>query len=339
MNKKRIIVLIFLTILGCLFVLSLDVYPKEPLSYGISFSRFHSEELKLDWKKTYLAVLDDLKVKNIRLVAHWPLTEPKKGVYNFSELDFQIKEAEKRNVSIILAIGHRLPGWPECHTTDWVANLSEEDHERELLKYEETVINRYKNSSALKYWQVENEIFLKFFSQPACKQHNMISSMVLDKEIDLVHRLDSTHPILITDSGEFGTWYEAYRSRGDVFGTSMYLYVWWRNFIGPLRYPITPAFFRIKHSLVRLIYGTKPSIVIELSAEPWLLQPIVDTPMDVQLQRMGIDKFNNMISFSAKTGFDTFYLWGGEWWYWMKENGHPEFWNRAKELFATPKPI
>ena len=154
----------------------------------------------------------------------------------------------------------------------------------------------------------------------------------MKEEIDLVHKLDSSRQVIITDSGEFGTWHQAYR-KGDVFGTSIYLYVWWRNFLGPIRYPITPAFFRIKHSLVHLIYGTKPSMVIELSAEPWLLQPIIDTPLDIQLQRMGIDKFNEMINFSSKTGFDTFYLWGAEWWYWMKQNGRPEFWDRARELF------
>jgi hypothetical protein len=338
MTKKRITLWIFIVILVVLWILSLNMSSKTNLDYGVSFSRFHSDELKLDWKKTYLAILDDLKVRRLRLIAHWPLTEPKKNVYNFSELDFQIKEAEKRNATMILAIGHRLPGWPECHTPGWVANLSDDQHKQELLKYEEVVVNRYKNSPALQYWQIENEVFLKFFSQPACKQHNMSAAEILDEEIALIHRLDPAHPVVITDSGEFGTWYQAYRT-GDVFGTSMYLYVWWRNFLGPIRYPITPAFFRIKHSLVRLIYGTKPSMVIELSGEPWLLQPIVDTPLEVQFQRMGIDKFNEMLNFSPKTGFDTFYLWGAEWWYWLKQNGHPEFWNRARELFATQKPI
>ncbi|OGN13095.1 MAG: hypothetical protein A3J47_01235 [Candidatus Yanofskybacteria bacterium RIFCSPHIGHO2_02_FULL_43_22] len=338
MTKKRISVFIFLAVVASFWVLSLDMSPKTDFVYGTSFSRFHSDELKLDWKKTYLAILDDLKVRHLRLTAHWPLTEPKKGVYNFSELDFQIREAEKRNASIILAIGHRLPGWPECHTPDWVVPLSEEQHKQELLNYIEIIVNRYKNSPALQYWQIENEVFLRFFSQPACKQHNVNVTKILDEEIALVRRLDQSHPIVVTDSGEFGTWYQAYQ-RGDVFGTSIYLYVWWRNFLGPIRYPITPAFFRIKHSLVRLIYGTKPSMVIELSAEPWLLQPLTETSIEVQLQRMGIDKFNEMIDFSSKTGFDIFYLWGAEWWYWLSMNGHPEFWERAKELFATQKSL
>ena len=49
------------------------------------------------------------------------------------------------------------------------------------------------------------------------------------------------------------------------------------------------------------------------------------------------DKFNEMINFSSKTGFDTFYLWGAEWWYWLDKQGHPEHWQRAKELFTPPE--
>ena len=79
--------------------------------------------------------------------------------------------------------------------------------------------------------------------------------------------------------------------------------------------------------------GSKESFVIELSAEPWLLQPIIKTPIDVQMQRMGIDKFNEMIDFAGKTGFDQQYLWGAEWWYYMKVNERPEFWEEAKKLW------
>lgn len=333
-TKKRLIIFILITIVASFWVLSWNLSPQKDFTYGVSFSRFHSEELKLDWKKTYLAILDDLKVRHLRLTAHWSLTEPKKDIYNFSELDYQIREAEKRNASVILAVGHRLPGWPECHTPDWVMSLSAKQHKPELLKYIETVVKRYKDSPALQYWQVENEPFLRFFGQASCETHNVLSKDILKEEIDLVHRLDPEHPVIVTDSGEFGTWLEAYNA-GDVFGTSVYLYVWWRNFLGPIRYPITPAFFRIKHSIVRLIYGTKPSIIIELSGEPWLLQPIVETPMEILLERMGIDKFNEMIDISTKVGFGTSYLWGAEWWYWMKQNGHPEFWSRAKELYKN----
>lgn len=334
MTKIKIIICVFIAILVALWVLSWDMSPERDFVYGTSFSRFHSDELKLDWKKTYLAILDDLKVRHLRLTAHWPLTEPKDDAYNFSELDFQIREAEKHNATVILAVGRRLPGWPECHTPDWVDKLPLGEQKTKLLSYIETVVNRYKKSAAIEYWQVENENFLSFFSRSLCGQYSEGLDDFFKEEIDLVHKLDSSRQVIATDSGEFGTWYKAYRS-GDVFGTSIYLYVWWRNFLGPIRYPITPAFFRIKNSLVHLIYGAKPSMVVELSSEPWLLQPIIDTPIEVQFQRMGMDKFNEMIDFSSKTGFDTFYLWGSEWWYWLKQNGHPEHWDRARELYKN----
>ncbi|OGN09896.1 MAG: hypothetical protein A3C61_01415 [Candidatus Yanofskybacteria bacterium RIFCSPHIGHO2_02_FULL_39_10] len=326
----KIILIIIVLILASLFALSFDYYPTDKFTYGVSFSRFHADELGLDWKETYLAVLNDLGVRNFRFSAHWPLTEPKEGEYNFKELDFQISEAQKVNASVILAVGRRLPGWPECHEPEWVRDLTPEKKQEKIIKYIETIVKRYKNYENIKFWQVENEPYLAFFSRSACGE---LDEEFLKKEIASVKQLDPTRPILITDSGEFGTWYKAYQG-GDVFGTSMYLYIWWRNFIGPLRYPITPEFFRIKHNLTKLVFGDKPSIVIELSTEPWLLHPIPETPIDTQLDRMGIDKFNEMLSFSSQTSFDTFYLWGAEWWYWMKEKqNHPEFWNRAKEIF------
>lgn len=314
-----------------LFLLSLDFSKPESFNYGVSFSKFHSDELKLDWKTVYLDILNDLKVRHFRFSAHWPLTEPEDDKFNFEELDFQMNEAKKAGATVILAVGRRLPGWPECHEPEWAKNLSKDEKQEKILQYIETVVKRYKDYENIKYWQVENEAFLTFFSKEACGE---LDKDFMDKEIAFVKELDSSRPIIVTDSGEFGTWIQAHK-RADVFGTSMYLYVWWRNFIGPLRYPIGPSFFVIKRNIVKLLNGDKPSIVIELSAEPWLLQPIIDTPIETQLERMGVDKFNEMIDFSKKTGFDTFYLWGAEWWYWLKINGHPDHWNRAKDLYLV----
>lgn len=323
-------------VIAVLYILSLKETPAK-INYGVSFSKFHADELKLDWKETFLALVDDLKVKNIRFSAHWPLTEPENDKFNFSELDFQMEEARKRDVPVILAVGRRLPGWPECHEPEWfqiqnsppqIPNEKLKFKNEEILEYIATVVNRYKNNPNLKYWQVENEPFLTRFARSHCGE---LDRDFLQKEIDLVKKLDPLRKVMITDSGEFGDWFRAYK-QGDVFGTSMYLYIWSRPF-GPLRYPITPAFFRIKHNLVKMIFGDKPSVVVELSSEPWLLQPITDTPVETQFERMGIDKFNEMISFSSKTGFDTIYFWGAEWWYWMKKQGHEDHWNRARQLF------
>lgn len=338
---SKILKLVILIVV-ILVVLSIDYSgnsrkQEDEFTYGVSFSKFHTDELGLDWRKTFLAILNDLNVKNFRFSAHWPLTEPEKDKFNFSELDFQMNEARKASASVILAVGRRLPGWPECHEPAWLdeqitdrESLDEKKDykEKEILDYIQAVINRYKNYPNLKYWQVENEPYLTFFSSETCGK---LDREFLLKEIDLVRSLDPGRQILMTDSGELSLWAPAYRD-GDVFGTSMYIYIWNHKF-GPIRYPITHHFFRIKHNLIKLFFGNKPSIVIELSTEPWLLQPITKTPIEIQLQRMGLEKMEEMISMSAKSGFDTFYLWGAEWWYWLNQNGHPQHWQRAKELF------
>ena len=331
-KKSKVIIQILLIIVATFWILSLVFSDErgEPV-YGVSFSRFHADELGLDWKETYLALQNDLGVKNFRFSAHWPITEPEKDKYNFEELDFQMAEAGRSGASVIFAVGRRLPGWPECHIPDWAMALGSEERSNELLEFITLVVNRYKNYDNIIYWQVENEPFLTGFSRSACGD---LYKEMLQREIELVKKLDS-RPVLITDGGEFGDWFRAY-SRGDVFGTSLYLYIWPRSVGLPIRYPITPAFFRIKHNVVRLLMGAKPSFVVELSTEPWLLQPIVETPIEVQLERMGMDKFNEMIDFSAKSGFNGFYLWGAEWWYWLKLQGYPEHWERAKQLIHIP---
>jgi hypothetical protein len=301
---------------------------KKSHTYGVSFSKFHSDELKLNWRETYLAILNDLGVRNFRFTAHWPMTEPADGRFNFTELDFQMNEARKAEASVILAVGRRVPGWPECHVPDWAAGLSREAQEEKILRYIEATVKRYKDYPNMVYWQVENEPYLLFFSRHACGDFN---EDFLKKEIELVRKLDPDTPIILTDSGEMSTWHNAYRN-GDAFGTSIYLYIW-NHKIGKFRYPITHHFFRVKHNVMKLLFGEKKSIVIELSAEPWLIQPIIDVPVETQLERMGLDKFNQMLAFSAKTGFDDFYLWGAEWWYWLKQNGREEHWQRAHEIF------
>ena len=299
------------------------------ISYGVSFSKFHSDELGLEWKEVYLAILDDLKVKKLRLGAHWPMIEPSKGKFNFVELDYQMEEARKRGARVILAVGRRLPGWPECHDPDWVKPLSISERQSQTLLYIEAVVRRYRGHESLIYWQVENEPFLRNFSKENC---GVFRKEFLTEEISLVRGLDPSHQILITDSGEISTWREAYSS-GDIFGTSVYLYVW-THWLGPIRYPMTPAFFRAKRNFTELIYGGKPAILIELSTEPWLLKPIVDTDMSIIEERMSMEKFNNTISFAKKTSFREQYLWGAEWWYWMKIKDREEYWQRAKEIFA-----
>jgi hypothetical protein len=81
-----------------------------------------------------------------------------------------------------------------------------------------------------------------------------------------------------------------------------------------------------------LRYGQKPTVLIELSAEPWLVAPITEVPLAVQFTRMNPEKFLDIISYAVVTRYDTQYLWGAEWWYWLKLKGEPAMWELGQQI-------
>jgi hypothetical protein len=49
---------------------------------------------------------------------------------------------------------------------------------------------------------------------------------------------------------------------------------------------------------------------------------------------MDLDRMDNIIEYAEKTRFEYQYLWGGEWWYWLKEkHGVEEYWEYGQKLF------
>jgi hypothetical protein len=298
--------------------------PNSELRFGVTFSKLYAEELQIDWKSAYIAILDDLLVRRIRISAYWSEVEPENGKFNFNDLDFQINEAKKRNVDIIVAIGQKLPRWPECHIPEWV---DDETREKYLLRYIETVVNRYKDVKEISYWQIENEPFLKF---GVCPKLNI---NLFNREISLVKSLDS-RPIIITDSGEFGDWIRA-KKHADVFGTTMYRTIW-KDGLGHLRYPLPPTWFKFKDFVSRIFAGDHVSkiIVVEMQAEPWGPDPIPLITIEEQFKYMDFQEFQNNILYAKRAGIPDIYLWGVEWWYWLKETQNDaRFWDYARELF------
>jgi len=301
----------------------------EQIVYGMSFNTPYARELGLDWQKTYDVMVDELQVRHFRLAAHWTMVEPVANIYNFSELDYQIKRAEEVGATVILAVGRRLPRWPECHVPSWTRELTTVQQQAAQLRYMEQVVRRYQNSPAIIMWQVENEPFLSVFATEQCGE---LDVKFLEKEIALIKQLDATRPILLTDSGNLGTWTGAYQ-RGDVFGTSVYVH-FWNPELGQFRTVLPAWAYRVKDNLMGIFYGTKPMMLIELSGEPWLVEPIADVPLEVQFTRMNLEKFEDILSYAAATRYDKQYLWGAEWWYWLSLHGHPEMWERGKQLFV-----
>ncbi|MDD5569483.1 MAG: beta-galactosidase [Candidatus Pacebacteria bacterium] len=303
----------------------------EKMVWGVNFSMKQTDFLGLDPKEVYLAYLDDLKAKNIKISVHWDLIEPEQGVYDFSDLDWQMKEAEKRNVDIILAIGMRTPRWPECHLPQWSLGMDKASQQKEIMSMLETVVNRYKDSAVLSAWQVENETFLKFGACPWADEK------FLRQEVAFVKQLDQKkHPIITTDSGEMSFWFKT-ASIGDIVGFTTYRNVWQTQLKFYFSYEpfYTPVFYYKRAELINALFNKK-AIGVELQAEPWCPNSVASTSIEDQQKTMSLQQLKKNINFAERTGISTYYLWGGEWWYWMKtKQNHLEYWDEMKNIFAN----
>lgn len=305
-------------------ILSLGVYLlsigsqqiNRPLAYGVSFSPRYAAELGLDPRTTYQSILTELGTKSVRLSARWDEIEPQQDKYSFQELDWYLSEAEKYQARVILAIGHKLPRWPECREPNWLE--SQKLRERQLVMLKK-VIERYDNDPTIWAWQLENEPLLNYGVCPPPDRK------FLKKEVDFVRTL-TQKPIIITDSGELRPWITPAKL-SDILGITLYRTVETPLF-GTFHYPFPSWFYRLKANLVR-----KKPIIVELQSEPWATHSLTQTPLDKQIKRFSLEQFKKNVEFAQKTGFEEVYLWGVEWWYFMAANGHPEYLEFARELF------
>lgn len=298
----------------------------EHMIWGVNFSQKHASQLGLDWKETYVAFLDDLGAKHLKVAAHWDLLEPERDNFRFEDLDWQVREAEKRGAQILMVIGMKTPRWPECHIPKWAKDLEKEAQQERILVMIEKVVRRYKDSSAMWAWQVENEPFFPFGECP------WVDKKFVQKEVTLVKSLDPARPIVMADSGEGSFWITAAKI-GDIVGTTLYEKVWFRQIKRYITYPFPPVFYWRKAQLIDKLFG-KEVIGVELQAEPWGPKLLYDLSLEEQKKTMDVSRFQKNVEFARQTGLKKFYLWGGEWWFWLKEkHNDASLWEEAKRLF------
>ena len=130
--KKRFLIPLFLIVLIAIIIFIFKIpryYTSAHIGsdpeWGVTFSKKYSEELGLDWKKTYIAILEELGVDHIRIPVYWDDIETTRSTIDLSNYLFMVNEARSRNRGVVLVIGERLPRWPECHVPEWATTLSQ----------------------------------------------------------------------------------------------------------------------------------------------------------------------------------------------------------------------
>ncbi len=326
--KKFLITLLILILAAGVFAgyFYKQFTPSPNPEFGLSYSTEAAKGLGFDPKQEYLDILDDLKPKKLRLTAYWDQIESKQGQYDFTLMDQLLQEADKRNLDVILVLGHKEPRWPECHQPDWYNGLSKDQQDTAVISMLTDSVNHFKKFKSIKVWQVENEPFFGF--GPQCPE---ISGDLVKKEIQTVKGID-LRPVMLTDSGEKGSWLSTVKVGADILGTTMYRIVVDKNF-GYEKYPIPPAYYRINAGIVEKFAGPKKIIGAELQAEPWVTSGFEQVDVSEQLTIMNPKVLLENVDYARRVGFGENYLWGVEWWYWLaKKKNDWGMWDTAKKV-------
>ncbi len=310
-------------------------YPIESKAthYGVTWSAPYARSLGLDPQKGLEAVLDDLGVRQFRLPAYWTEIEQKPGDFDFSEIDRELAAIQKRGGTAMVAIGARLPRWPECWVPDWAKNLSQIDRDTAQLAYEKATIEHLSNNPAVIGWQIENEPTLtSFMTCPGLTGDLVLAELHLARRMELQAHPTNRKPIILTFSGELSGWTD-FAGQADEIGISVYREVRGK-YIGPWSYWFLPPwFYGRKAALVESRVG--PVHVSEFQMEPWSDRSLPDTPIDEQVKLFSPDRMQDHFWYAEHLGFSRVDFWGVEWWYWMKEKqGNSQYWDLAKKFWT-----
>ncbi len=327
----------------------------EPLRIGTTYSPRQSEYLGLDWKETYLSILD-FGFDVIRLGTYWNEIEKTADNYDFTFLDWQIFEAKRRKIPIVLTVGMKAPRWPEYFIPKWMlkrvdhgfgAKISDDHYLKErVLQFIRVVVTHYRNEKTIRYWQVENEPLDR-----AGAQYWWISNKFLKQEIDLVRKIDhQKRPIIVNVATypnkflrsltRFFSPYDSVQKSlplCDIVGLDVYPVVghkfWWKKL-----YFWTDSKERKEYFSEILDFVKKhdrKAWIIEFQAEPWepglLVHKGKDRPPTgwPEMSRAHFQEFRSL-------GFDTIFLWGAEYWQFRKAQHKDEgWWKMVLDLFQT----
>jgi hypothetical protein len=237
----------------------------------------------------------------------------------------------------MLSVGYKQPRWPEWYAPTWAADLPVERMRERILRLVEAEVMHARRSPSIAMWQVENEPYRNYGHGG---DRRVLSADFLAQEIELVRRLDH-RPTLLSDSGELSASLPALSLPADRFGTTLYRQRWFPA-IGFWQHPLPAWSYLAKDRLARTLLGRDgETIIVELQAEAWFEASagLTDIPPDTQKREFPPDLLlGSNVEYARRTHAPEVYLWGVEWWYWMRERGHPEYVDAARQVFRAAGP-
>lgn len=300
-------------------------FPDNNPKIGVTYSTDYAEYLGLNPVEAWESMVTDLGVRLARIPVYWDRIELLPGVYDWTELDNIMTVAKNNDVKIILAVGRKVPRWPECHLPKWADELEGDAQDEAVIVFTEEVVKRYRAHPSLLRWQIENEPFIRWYGNCGSETRKFVES-----EIARVKALDGAHTIQTTASGEQSLWTNEV-DIADLVGVSVYNKVC--GVLGCIKIPMPAAWYRMRARLV----GREKIVVSELQAEPWFQGSFRDISADEAASRFSATDLKERFLFAKSIGSSEILFWGAEWWLFLKQNERPELWNEAREYFFNER--
>ncbi len=310
--------------------------PKEKVAYGFSFSPQIFNSVGLNWQESYVRLLDEFNWQWVRISFYWNQMIDENGKLNLADLWFQINEAHKRGVKVVLVVGAKAPFHPEVYVPESLTQkfrfggiiTAQSETGQALLNVEKKLIPIIATSSAITYWQVENEPF-------AGPVNNWrVDKSLLEEELRLIRELDlEKRPVILTHPSPYPfdkdwQYLVDLLEAGDILAVNYFpktrtpdiinLNLWgknlrlawpaWINIPVYIWGPFSPDFAKT----ARFVQKQGKSLwIMEMQAEPYLTnfaqvkgKIFVFQPKDIIKSDLQIRKYQ----------IENIGLWGAHWW-------------------------
>lgn len=300
-----------------------------PMKWGTSWSFKYAREIGVDPYLGLTASLSDLGIDRVRLMSYWDMHEPQMDSYDWRELDWQIAEANKYGIEVVLAIGLRQPRWPECHQPEWAKDLEKSLWKEQLYDYIVAVVNRYDDQ--VSEYQLENEFHLDAFG--ICPDHDR---QRLIEEFDLVKSI-TNKPVAMSRSTNIPN-FPLGQPQPDAYGLSLYKRFWNGPTKSYLEFPTVPWYYSFLAAGNNILHPNKPVFIHELQAEPFGPRGTADISQTEASRSMDVERLRRRLEFAHNTGIRTIDIWGSEWHYAKMVNDQdPAYWQTVQAAFNRLK--
>ncbi len=328
---------------------------RRPSGLGMTFSPLQCHYMGLDDRAAFTA-LCQLGLDRVRLCAYWHEIESEEGQLDFSKLDWLLDQCETHNLKVTIALGMKVPRWPEFHFPDWAHRLYvTEAGETALdlrspsladrtLKLVAAVVEHCRSSSAVTHWQVENEPFTRLeiaggrFLSPAFvnREVALVRSLKLDhQKILLTNAIHLPSPKLTEDEPAFRNSLQT----ADAVGFNVYTKVPSGVPLGqpnPYLEPTTLFWRQLADWQRELAQNNREAWIAEAQAEPWEMGQLVAMEK-LNYPSASPNRMRSLVGQLSDLNYSIVLLWGSEYWYWQKLKGRNLWWWTVEQLVKGPK--